>query len=98
MCTGRTKKPEWIHTNKRRTNVKGSNKGKYLLRQGDKEEYQKTMQDNRGMGLTEKNLHGKLRRSTKAIADRGSRKGAEAIITAAQDHTLRTNLYQASNW
>ena len=37
-----------------------------------KEEYQKTMHDNRSKDFTEKSLYGKLRKSTKAIADHGN--------------------------
>ena len=33
------------------------------------QEYQKRMHDNRNKGFTEKSLHGKFRKSTKAIAD-----------------------------
>ena len=58
------------------------------------------MHDDRSKGFTEKRLHGKFRKCTKAIANKKSwewlkmgwmKKGTEAIITAAQDHVLWTN-------
>ena len=77
--------------------VKGEN---ILSEEWTKEEYQKSMHDDRIKGFTEKSLHSKFRKSTEAIADERSwewlkkgymKKGTEAIITASQNQALRAN-------